>query len=570
LFSLGSFGSICWAQKLESGTGSRPLAVVNGESIYAPDLELVLVEMHSGTSEATTGAYDLDQALFRIVNDALLAQEARVLEMHLDEPIPSSLDTLRLKLAVDRLKQLEIKDPGEPTDEEIRRAFQNYYRTASLRMITTYERQDAEALMNSLEQGEDLEQAAREHSVDRYSPKGGLMADVDRIDMSDSIGEIVFGLRVGQVAGPIKTRLGWAIIRPESFGEADLDRLPQVESLVRRRIRNLKAEEMGDQLTRRLHTQHSVVIHDEVVEAILCERGTDGKAVAVVDDPEAVVAEVNAKSIVAESVGKELTARWRRVTNCEAALVAKPVVIDRMIRDLLLQAEALAREYDKAAAVERQIAARERQLLVPRYLNEVLAASIDITAEEIEAAYEENLDQFRKPPRVNIGQITVKNRDEAERLAELLRQGTDLAWLAEQHSVDKYRQMGGARGWVRPYDSVEVGLSPQLMTAAADEVIGPIGDTSGFLVVRVNAREEQGYYDLSQVRGRVREALRVRKFAQLLDQHISELRAHSEIVVHDDVLASLKITVSRDSPGAHGEGSTPTQEGQAPNQGDQQ
>ena len=53
------------------------LAQVNGENVTSEDLELVLAEMHSGMQDTQRSAFDLDRLLFRLVNDALLAQEAR-------------------------------------------------------------------------------------------------------------------------------------------------------------------------------------------------------------------------------------------------------------------------------------------------------------------------------------------------------------------------------------------------------------------------------------------------------------------------------------------------------------
>ena len=81
------------------------IATVNGDPIYFEALERYLGELHQGAAEAERRAPDMERALFRLVNDALLAQEARALGMHEEEPIPSRVATRRENRAVKRLEQ---------------------------------------------------------------------------------------------------------------------------------------------------------------------------------------------------------------------------------------------------------------------------------------------------------------------------------------------------------------------------------------------------------------------------------------------------------------------------------
>ncbi len=91
-------------QEAQTAVESRQPAIVgtvNGEPLYFEDLERLLGTLHSDVSQTQRRAMDLDQLVFRLVNDQLLAQEARILGMQDEEPIPSRLAALRERLAVD-------------------------------------------------------------------------------------------------------------------------------------------------------------------------------------------------------------------------------------------------------------------------------------------------------------------------------------------------------------------------------------------------------------------------------------------------------------------------------------
>jgi len=545
-------------EKLEETKEIEILATVNGEPIYFEDLESLLSDLHSGTSQGQRGAPDLDRMMFRLINDKLLAQEARALGMQDDEPIPARMARLRENLAVKRLEQEEIWTLAEPTTSELEQAFAKEYRTATFRMLTAYEEEEAERLLAELEQGADFEELARESSVDQYGPRGGLVKDLARFDMPRDLAADIFAMSPGDLRGPFRTRIGWANILLESIADPDPERFESATSSLRNLVRYRKAESVKDSLGTRLRQAHPVVIDQEAVARIVDERLPDARLKAKVEDPEAVVARVGDRTITAEQYGKALGARWKGVRNEDAARAAKPLVLERLIRDQLMLAEALARGYANTPAVDKAVGAAESRLLIPRMLDEVVAAGIEVTQEEMESYYEEHKNQLHRPPQVRIGQITVTDLEEAERLAELLREGADLAWLARQHSTDAFREAGGDRGLVTPKRSGDP-IEEALFEAQPGDVLGPTAYGENFLVARVIAREERGIYEFSEVAGNMRQAVFDAEFQASLHEYIQKLRSRSEIVINEDVLASLQITGTQEEGQPHGMGGGPGQ-----------
>lgn len=538
------------------------VATVNGEPLYLEDVAARLEEMHGQVEETRRSDFDLDALVFRLVNDALIAQEARALELDREPPLPERIEARRRELAVRRLEAEEIWSKAEVADEEIRAAFAELYRRVTLRVATTFEREEAEALLAEVAAGGDFEALARERSKDPYGPRGGLVQSLPRADLQRAVADAAFTLEPGKPFGPVSTEIGWAVLEVVSFEPPDEERFEAVRREIRDTVRFRKAEAAREELGRLLRERHPVATDQAAVAAIARERLPDGRLVARPADPAAAVARIGGAEITAEAYARALQLRWAGVRNEAAAEAAAPIVLDRMIGDELLAAEALARGYGEAQEVLRELHAYETRLLVARYLDDVVAPGIEVTPEEMRAYYEEHRDGFRKPPRVHLAQITVATADEAARIAGLAREGADFAWLARRHSTDNFGKAGGDKGWVEPRPGLGT-FDDALLAAPVGEVLDPVPSGESFVVYKVTGREERGVYGFAEISGNVRQALFGQKATAAIDALVTTLRERSEIVVSDEVLAQLAISGTVDeeekAPGgmmgahAHGE-----------------
>ena len=503
---------------------------------------------------------DLDQLVFRLVNDALLAQEARAMELQDEEPIPGKLAALRRDLAVKHLETDEVWKLARANDEEIRSTFEHDYRRVTLRVLTTLEKADAEAALAELRgdgdsAGADFATLVSERSVDPYKLRGGLVEDLARVDLQTEIADAAFAAEPGALVGPVRTSIGWSLVRVESFAPADPERFEAVRRTVRDVIRFRKAQQLKAALAAELRDKHPVSVDAAVLASLEPERQTDARLVPKVADAAAVVARAGNETVTAGELGEALMWRWKGIRNEEAARATVPLVLDGLLESKLLLDEALARGYDRTPAVERAVTALEKDLLVERYLKTVLGPQVDVTPEEMKAYYEAHVASFNRPPRVHVSQITVATPEEAQEIVRQVRAGTDFAWLARRDSIDRFKEAGGERGWLDLTPGADA-FNDALLAAKPGEVLEPMGVPGNWTVVRVNLREEQGPYPYDQVSGNVRTAVYQEKFQRFLGEFLDKLRSRSEIEVNEDALADLRITGSReDAPAvSHGHG----------------
>jgi len=517
------------------------VATVNGESLHFEDVERQLRDLHSGQSESQRAAFDVDRLMLRVINDALLAQEARILGMHEEEPIPQRIQELREDRARERLEYNEVLSQVEVTDEEIRQTFVDFYQKATYKVLTMQDRAEANRLRALLDEGADFESVAKDGAESGPGAQFRRFENVPRIDVYREIEKEVFGLEPGETAGPISIRLGWALVQLEALVEAADEDFPGVEKRIREEASFREADALRKELFKRLRDTLVVSVDSESAD-VGCERRGDGSLSPIVAEPAAIVAEVDGRTVTAAAFGEALGERWKQMRNQEAALASRQLVLDRIINFELMTAEALRRGYGETPEVDRAVKSYLTELLVPRFLSEVLGATIEVTPEEMEDFYQENRDRFRRPPRVMLGQVTVQSSDEADQVAELLRQNSDLAWVATRYSIDKYKEQGGKRGWVVA-DITQGELRESLQSAEPGTVLGPfVNGENRFSVLRVEAKEDQGHYTLVEVSGNVREMVFSQKFRLKLNEVLTTLRDRAEIEIFEERLATMQIS----------------------------
>ncbi|MBD3866979.1 MAG: peptidyl-prolyl cis-trans isomerase [Acidobacteria bacterium] len=535
------------------------VATVNGEPILLKDIESRLGKIHGEAMDSERAGFDLDLLLFKMTNDLLLGQEARALEMDQEPPTNDQIRLFRNDLLLKVLDAEEVVEPSRPTDEEIAERYELLYRRITLRVITKYEQEETGEVIALLEEGADVADVARDHSVDPYALRGGLVDGIARIDLQKDIADFAFEMSPGQVAGPIRTDLGWSVIKVESFEDAD----PELFDARKRKVSSLvqyeKATELRSKLTIETKANHPVKIDQKAVEAVKPKRLPDARLTPDYPDPDAVVVRIGeSRTITAEEYGRALLTRWSGVRNEEAAVAAAPIILQKTIDKELLLAEAEDRGYSDRPKFKHAVNNRETELLIPRYLDQVVAPRVKVTEEDLKQYFADHVDEFHKLPRVRLGQITVATEETALRLADQLRDGADLAWLVKQHSIDRYKEAGGDRGWMTPNPGLDR-IHDQLLEAPKGTILDPFGVTDNWQVLMVTGREEQGLYTFDEISGNIRKKVLKDKFVVVLDEFMKKLRERAEITVNKDVLATLNISGTMEAAageegehGAHG------------------
>ncbi|MBE0449196.1 MAG: peptidyl-prolyl cis-trans isomerase, partial [Actinobacteria bacterium] len=103
-------------------------------------------------------------------------------------------------------------------------------------------------------------------------------------------------------------------------------------------------------------------------------------------------------------------------------------------------------------------------------VEKLISKGIKVTEKDIEKHYNENKALFKKD-QVRVAQVVVQKEEEAKRILNEIKGGTDFAKLAKQYSIDPYKDNGGEMPWMD-----KGGLYPTLAEACWKLNPGQISD----------------------------------------------------------------------------------------------
>jgi len=83
-------------------------------------------------------------------------------------------------------------------------------------------KKQAEAVLAEAKSGKDFAELAKKYSKDPSAADGGELGFVGRKDFAGPIGDTLFGMKVGDIAGPVKSQFGYHILKLEEIHAAEV------------------------------------------------------------------------------------------------------------------------------------------------------------------------------------------------------------------------------------------------------------------------------------------------------------------------------------------------------------
>lgn len=176
----------------------------------------------------------------------------------------------RVKLDAIELSVEDLAASQQPTEEDLRRAYEDYLareqqrerREARHILLATPAGGDAEAVRKQadelgarLAKGEDFAALAKEFSQDPGSAKdGGKLGMVERGMMVEPFEQALFALKQGEVSAPVQSEFGWHLIRVDGIEKLKPKSFDEMREAMLKDARHRLAEDRFHDLADRLAT----------------------------------------------------------------------------------------------------------------------------------------------------------------------------------------------------------------------------------------------------------------------------------------------------------------------------
>jgi peptidyl-prolyl cis-trans isomerase SurA len=232
----------------------------------------------------------------------------------------------------------------------------------------------------------------------------------------------------------------------------------------------------------------------------------------------------------------------------EKKLTINDEMIDEAIENLkkennLEDEEAYEAALASAGITEEMLRDRYRQnMLLQRAVQSEIKPS-EITEQEVRQRYDEDIEQFRVPAKVELEQVFFaiasdgSNRSEVKRIAQgvvdRVRSGNDLRAEATLAGADM-QELGGI-----PVDDLRPVIADALEGLEDGDVTDPVDTAGGFLVVRLIRRIPEGYESFEDVQELIRRRISQEVYRDQTQGMVERLKNVYMVEIYEDRLEAI-------------------------------
>jgi peptidyl-prolyl cis-trans isomerase C len=191
-------------------------------------------------------------------------------------------------------------------------------------------------------------------------------------------------------------------------------------------------------------------------------------------------------------------------------------VLDEVVDQRLLAAEALRLKLDKSPVAQQRLEAARQRILADMVVEGVVEKRV--TENAIRGLYQEQQRLSRQSEEMKARQIIVPTQQQAEEIKKLISSGASFEALAMERSTDAAtRFSGGDFGGYFTLDVMPDGYGAALKDAKAGDLVGPFAVEGGWALVRVEDKRQETAITLEAARPQIVRFLTYDEVRELLE-----------------------------------------------------
>ena len=276
--------------------------------------------------------------------------------------------------------------------------------------------------------------------------------------------------------------------------------------------------------------------------------GRDGDAEKPPEAGDMAVAQVDGKTVWASDVKREAQAQGL-ISQGEPLDTSSEMfrrVMDEVVDQKLLAAEAVRRKLDKDQAAQRRLAAARERVLGDLLVESVVEKAVSEKA--IQELYREQLKLSGQSEEFRARHIVVGSEPEAVELRRAILNGASFEALAMERSIDTATRFSGGDMGYTTLDVMPESYQIAMGNAQAGDILGPFAVDSGFAVVRVEDRRKEAPLTLEAARPQIVRFLTYDQVRDLLEKLRGKAKVETLLKPAPEVPGAPKEPASAPAP----------------------
>ncbi len=259
------------------------LATIDGDKITMAEFNAELDKIPMNMKMLVASQSGKKNFLDRLIKQKLILREAKKENIEKDKEFQDRLAEFKNQLIMQTLLTKKLTSAGSNfSDEELQKYYdahkEEFKKDSEIqtRQIVVKTEQEAKELQARIAKGEDFAELAKKYSLDPSAKvNGGDIGYHGKGQLIPEYEAAAFKLtKVGQVAGPVQTRVGFHLIKLEGVRPPQYAAFPEVKSFIKQKLMQEKQTEMVEKYIDDLRKGAKVSVND----SLLAEEGKPAEA----------------------------------------------------------------------------------------------------------------------------------------------------------------------------------------------------------------------------------------------------------------------------------------------------
>ncbi len=529
------------------------IAEVNGEKIFAEDFA-ARYKSYIEQGGQRDNILLRQKILNNMINERLIFADCSRQKFDSDAAYRRRIEQIEGQALLDEYSKRISVDTMTVSEQELQDEFRAFNTKVNARYLYAESEDDAQKLKDALAGGATFDSLAKNVFDDPgLANNGGNLGYFGWSEMEPAFEEAAYTLPLNQVSEPVRLKIGFGIIqvlnrvRNPLVSEMDYAKAKlKLERAIRQKKALRLVSNAGFEIAAELAPQFEAATVQEVFSN--WRYISDEKFVQ--ESPAVFQPTLKDLPLVrfvdrSWNVNQFLT-RAMKTTNAQRRRVKNEADVRDFVTGLAVR-EVLLDRARKAGLAEDKDAQLQVKKMRESYLLKRWLLSVSDTVGQAgypDSLLREQYEKFKKeyafPPQVNVAEILVSTRQQAEQVAAQLRKGVDFGRLAEKFSLRRSTaKRGGEIGWgtIGTFGN----LGQKFMQSKPGAVLGPEFVDPYFGVFKILAKEEGRAKTFDEAKQQAAEVISGGKRLTVAEEAISTLRSRATIVFQNERLANIVI-----------------------------
>lgn len=240
---------------------------------------------------------------------------------------------------------------------------------------------------------------------------------------------VVDGLALGTMSEPFQWSKGYVIIRLKEQKGYDAEDFELLKPMITNEIRDIKDQELTVELVEQLKKKYQVKINQPVFDALNLDSANEellDQILISMDNENYTV------RVFLDLVNKELQFRKQYGFDVEEATKRKKRLLDGVLAQTLTTRGALDEHYERKEPLKPLYLFYTQHRLIKELEKRLFRPQVQVSEQDIEKYYQENLDRFSQPEMVSIA-VVEDEENLINKMHEEMKRGVDLLEVASRY-----------------------------------------------------------------------------------------------------------------------------------------